>query len=381
MNSVRLLFGCLSSLLISLSGLALVQPAAGNDLQFMIPVREPLDLKTHWRIPYAYQDFQGETHRFYCDISKKALSHEKTVFGLPVNQEEAWKELDRRLQREIFKESPSDLHKYFKLEVRHLPGESWKWELADREWNFQAAPKDERAKLVEAANKLELWIKKDLDGRARQVARRYYRQRGFRLEDGSPDRIEIDYNGIIRRAKQPLADCYQALLRQAGAQDATQLMTLMIAFFQDLEFKFPPQVEQGRKKAGFWPPLEVMTRKQGDCDSKGAGLCGLWRGYPTQILLIEEDLPINPEVNGDPILESYRHLLSGFEAEPQGNQAYITVGMRKFILCEVAGPARYAPGRRPYERRQRGRVDSKSFRRYLCLTEDCPGTMGHWNLF
>ncbi len=269
MSSVRLLCGCLIILLISLSVLALVQPAAGEDLQFMIPTREPLDLKTHWRIPYVYEDFQGETHRFYCDISKKALSHESSAFGLPVDQEMVWQELDRRLQQEILKES-SGLHKYFKLKVWHLPSDSWEWKLADREWNFKAAPENERAKLVEAANKLELWIKRELDGRARQVARKYYRQRGFRLEDGQPDQIDIDYNGIVRRAKRPLADCYQALLREAGARDSTHLMTLMMAFFQDLEFKFPPQVEQNWKKAGFWPPLEVMTRKQGDCDSKGA---------------------------------------------------------------------------------------------------------------
>lgn len=387
--ALRAVLSCLGILCASLLGLVLTQPAAlrptqafpsspnsDHALSFR-PRAEPIDLESHWKILHEYRDFGGEEHRFYCHIAKSAYSGEISAFGLPLETEVRWTELDERLRRVVAEEA-RDLQKYSKIEISHVPGTDWNWKLEDRKWDFRKAPAGDRQKIVQAANRFELWLQEELAQRAAEIANQYYREKGFILqEEGSSLRkVGIDYKGIRDKAYMPLADCYQALLREAGARDESQLVSLMLAFFQEMKFEHPPELESGLIKAKFWTPLEVMKRREGDCDSKGVGLCSLWRGYPTQILLIEEELPLRPHDSlrdpGSP-QESSLHLLVGIEAEPQGDQAYVEIGLRRFVLCEVAGPVKYQPGRRPKERLQHGRIESGSFRRYLCITDDCPG--------
>jgi hypothetical protein len=87
--------------------------------------------------------------------------------------------------------------------------------------------------------------------------------------------------------------------------------------------------EQGRTTLGFRVPLAVLARGAGDCDSKSAAFCALWRQVPARVVLVM--VP--------------NHALVAVEARPGPDQASIRLGNRTYVLCEVAGPARLPPGR------------------------------------
>jgi hypothetical protein len=70
------------------------------------------------------------------------------------------------------------------------------------------------------------------------------------------------------------------------------------------------------------------VRGAGDCDSKSAAFCAMWRHLPRRAILI-----LVPE-----------HALVGVEAKPRADEAYVRLGNRYFVLCEVAGPAKIPPG-------------------------------------
>ena len=71
-----------------------------------------------------------------------------------------------------------------------------------------------------------------------------------------------------------------------------------------------------------------MVQGAGDCDSKAAAFCALWRHFPKRSILI-----LVPE-----------HALVGVEGKPRADEAYVRLGNRYFVLCEVAGPAKIPPG-------------------------------------
>ena len=90
----------------------------------------------------------------------------------------------------------------------------------------------------------------------------------------------------------------------------------------------PPPVELGRHILGFRVPTAVLVRGAGDCDSKSATFCALWRHLPRRAILIL--------VPG--------HALVGVEGKPRADEAYVRLGNRYFVLCEVAGPGKIPPG-------------------------------------
>ena len=75
-------------------------------------------------------------------------------------------------------------------------------------------------------------------------------------------------------------------------------------------------------------PTAVLVRGAGDCDSKSATFCALWRHLPKRAILIL--------VPG--------HALVGVEGKPRADEAYVRLGNRYFVLCEVAGPGKIPPG-------------------------------------
>jgi hypothetical protein len=72
----------------------------------------------------------------------------------------------------------------------------------------------------------------------------------------------------------------------------------------------------------------VLVQGAGDCDSKSAAFCALWRQIPARALLV-----LVPE-----------HALIAVEGKAGPDQKSIRLGNRTFILCEVAGPGRFRPG-------------------------------------
>jgi hypothetical protein len=140
--------------------------------------------------------------------------------------------------------------------------------------------------------------------------------------------IDVDYERHVRDATEPLADCFAAL-RSLDRGGSGPPLDLFLKFLQDLRYELPRDVdEQGRETLGFRVPTAVLVEGAGDCDSKSAVFCSLWRQLPGRVLLVL--------VPG--------HALVAVEGKPGPGQASVRLGNRYYILCEVAGPGRFQPG-------------------------------------
>jgi hypothetical protein len=170
------------------------------------------------------------------------------------------------------------------------------------------------------------WLDKDFLEEAKGITRRYFEEHGFLLKGAE---ISVDYEEAVLHGTRSLEDCFQAL-RQVGDGDSDRrLLGLFLAFFQELKYEIPPdQDQQGRHILGFRVPSAVMVQGAGDCDSKAAAFCALWRHFPKRSILI-----LVPE-----------HALVGVEGKPRADEAYVRLGNRYFVLCEVAGPGKIPPG-------------------------------------
>ena len=103
--------------------------------------------------------------------------------------------------------------------------------------------------------------------------------------------------------------------------------------FQEIRYEVPPNEQGGRQTLGFWVPTEVLVNHHGDCDSKAVTFCALWRAFATPMILIV--LP--------------HHVLVGVAMPPGPGEQFVRVGNRYYVLCEVAGPGKFAPGTRAVE--------------------------------
>jgi hypothetical protein len=165
----------------------------------------------------------------------------------------------------------------------------------------------------------------DLPRKKEELIGQYLHERGLRLKG---ETIEIDYQQAVERDTGPLQDCFQALRRAGEGTSDRRLLGTFLSFFQELRYELPPPVERGRHILGFRPPSAVLVRGAGDCDSKSAAFCALWRHRPERAVLIL--------VPG--------HALVGVEGKPRAGEAYVRLGNRYFVLCEVAGPGKIPPG-------------------------------------
>jgi hypothetical protein len=153
------------------------------------------------------------------------------------------------------------------------------------------------------------------------------REQGFRLEKNV---LHIDYTGIAERAEADLEDCSRALERAGSGYTRRQQLGLFLAFLQEIRYEVPPDVVDGRESFGLYVPAEVVVNDHGDCDSKSATFASLWLRLGTPVVLIS--IP--------------KHMLLGVEVKPGPREAFVRIGNRYFVLCEVAGPAKLHPGER-----------------------------------
>jgi hypothetical protein len=205
---------------------------------------------------------------------------------------------------------------YFTIEVYGQGGYRWHWD----------APAGVDPATEERIHAFHDWLDKDFLEEAKGITRRYFEGRGLRLEG---DEIAVDYEEAVLHGTRSLEDCFQAL-RQVGDGDSERrLLGLFLAFIQELRYEIPPDVDrQGRHTLGFRVPSAVMVDGAGDCDSKAAAFCAMWRRLPKRSILI-----LVPE-----------HALVGVEGKPGPDEAYVRLGNRYFVLCEVAGPGKIPPG-------------------------------------
>jgi hypothetical protein len=268
-----------------------------------------------FRLSYGFIDYSGRTQQVSCTVNREDYLRDVARYGY--FEEQASEEVNRRMAERMEEEGRSrGVLSYFKIEVYGQGGYRWQWD----------APADVAPAIEERINAFHDWLDKEFPQEAERITQRYYEERGFLLAENE---ISVDYEEAVLQGTRSLEDCFQALRRVGNGDSERRLLGLFLAFFQELRYEIPPDVERGgRHTLGFRVPSAVMVQGAGDCDSKAAAFCALWRHFPKRSILI-----LVPE-----------HALIGVEGKPRADEAYVRLGNRYFILCEVAGPGKIPPG-------------------------------------
>ena len=267
-----------------------------------------------FHLTFHFRDADERPRELSCAIRKSDYERERSGFGFV--EAERVKEQNRELRKILAREAADrGVARYFKIEVYDRGTIRWSW-------SYPGGTDSETVARIQTFHK---WLEKNSSAVIDTIEDRYLQAHGMRV-DG--DTYTIDYATLTRNATEPLADCFSALRSLDGGRSEA-LLGLFLTFFQDLRYELPPDVdEQGRKTLGFRVPTAVLVKGSGDCDSKSAAFCALWRQIPARVLLV-----VVP-----------RHALVAVEGRPGPDQSSIRLGNRTFILCEVAGPGRFRPG-------------------------------------
>lgn len=278
-----------------------------------------------YRVSYGFIDHSGVTHHIECSISRSDHERETAAFGYV--ESEMNKESQRRMQavldHEVARRGIAD---YFT--VKASPNGGYRWTS-----HYPGGMDEEDYAAAEARVKE---MTRYLDGEYTKLAEdtlsQLYEEHGFRYRNHL---ITIDHGAMVLRNQMPLSDCFGALRREARGYNERQYLGLYLAFFQEIRYEIPPDVLNGKKILGLYVPTEVLVHDHGDCDSKSLAFSAMMRSMMKAVLVV--DLP--------------EHVLVAVETRPGPGQAFVQLGNRYFVLCEVAGPGKLAPGEngnRPY---------------------------------
>jgi hypothetical protein len=275
------------------------------------PVEEPPpDDPDLLRLTFRFTDHGGSRRRVACTVRRPDYERELASFG--VFRRRLWEEVNAELQEALEAEARArGVDRWVTIAVEDQGAYRWRYETPVR---------DGRVLTFHA------WLEGGAHAVAEQIVARAYRERGFRFDRGT---VSVDYERIIRNGTGPLADCYRALRQADERAGGDRLASLFLAFFQELRYEVPPDVDaRGRETLGFRVPTAVLVNKAGDCDSKAAAFCAVWRQLPARVLVVTV-----PD-----------HALVAVEGKPGPDQAFVRLGNRYYILCEVAGPGKAPPG-------------------------------------
>jgi hypothetical protein len=270
------------------------------------------------RLSFGFSDYEGRPHRFVCEVGKQDYDRDLTSFGYFQD------ELDRAVGaelRELFERQAEErgVVPYVRFEIDSDTSYRWRWTVPG------GLPPAVAGALTARLRDFDRWLDQDFSREREELTARYLREHGVLLHGKE---ASVDYAREVEGATGPLTPCFEALRQVGTGVDDRRLLALFLAFFQDLRYEVPPSVELGRHILGFRVPTAVLVRGGGDCDSKSAAFCALWRHRPERAILIL--------VPG--------HALVGVAGAPPAGEAYVRLGNRYFVLCEVAGPGKIPPG-------------------------------------
>jgi hypothetical protein len=273
-------------------------------------------------LEYGFVDHQGESHDLACRVLRR--DHERLVARFGYSEREIGAAAAARQQAFADEElRRRGLAPYFRIEVTREA-------VASR---TVATPGVWSSLQTGRANELGETLQRlvqEVARRRREIEPALYEERGFRLEGSD---LYVDYPALVRWSAPALDGCAKALRWAGAGYDEREYLGLFVAFVQEIRYEVPPDVQDGRETLGFWVPTEVLVNGRGDCDSKAVAFCALWRAFAAPTILIV--LP--------------RHVLVGVAMPPAPGQQFVRLGNRYYVLCEIAGPGKVAPGARRVE--------------------------------
>lgn len=290
-----------------------------------------------FRLSYGFIDYSGRTQKISCTVNREDYLRDVAQFGY--FEDQANREVNQLLATRMEEEGRSrGVLSYFSIEVYGQGGYRWHWDV----------PQGVSPAVEKRIHEFHNWLDKDFPEEAKSITHQYFEDHGLLVKE---DEISIDYEKAVLQGTRSLEDCFQALQRVGNGDNDRRRLGLFLAFFQELKYEIPPDLDrQGRHILGFRVPSAVMVQGAGDCDSKAAAFCALWRHFPKRSILI-----LVPE-----------HALVGVEGKPRADESYVRLGNRYFVLCEVAGPGKIPPG---------GEAISGNFE-YVMIEPVNPSTLG-----
>ena len=255
----------------------------------------------------------GQTRSVTCTVRRQDFERELDWFG--VDPHKFWPSVNSEIQARLESEARS-------RGVAHLFTFTIKDEASLLNCCHYSPARDPA--LAKRAQDFIYWIRKAAPGVRDGIVKAAYRRRGF-LFDGQKNELSVDYETIIRNATGPLADCFQALRRAGAGSAKDRLADLFVAFFQSLTYESPRDPdERGRKTLDFRVPTAVLVEKAGDCDSKAAAFCAMWRQLPARSVIAMD--------------RRRKHIVVGVEGRPRPGQLYKLIDNRYYVFYEAASP-------------------------------------------
>lgn|GEM_PF-4258272 len=149
--------------------------------------------------------------------------------------------------------------------------------------------------------------------------------RGYIAIDG--DKIGVDLAGAWNRNRQRMRAYVQQFAYQTGITP-NMLPSQALAFVQQIEYKKPPDLRAGSCILQFYPPVEALNARYGDCDTKAILFASM------------VDNGNGPEVIA---LRGPDHVIAAVECKPDTPGYVIRVFNKSFLLCECSAPS-WPPG-------------------------------------
>jgi hypothetical protein len=268
-------------------------------------------------VEYGFIDHQGESHDVTCRVLRR--DHQRIAARYGYSQRDVDAQVAARQQAFADEElKRRGLAPYFRIDVS-VESVSSRNAATPGTWSE-----------VGPVRLQELWaalktLREDVVARGEALEAGIYREHGLRLEGRN---LSIDYPALVQWSAPALDACAKALRWAGAGYDERQYLGMFVAFVQEIRYELPPDVQNGRQTLGLWVPTEVIANDHGDCDSKAVTFCALWRAFAAPTIVI-----IMP-----------RHVIVGVAMAPGPGQQFVRLGNRYYVLCEVAGPGKWAPG-------------------------------------
>jgi hypothetical protein len=270
-----------------------------------------------YEVEYGFIDYQGESHDVGCRILR--ADHQRLSARFGYRERDLAAQVAARQQAYADDELTSrGLAPYFRIDVSTE-------EVRSRVAATPGVWSDLSPARLQELNAAIQVLRSDVVAQSDRLEAELYRDRGFRLEGRN---LSIDYPALVQWSAPALDGCAKALRWAGAGYDERQYLGMFVAFVQEIRYELPPDVQNGRATLGLWVPTEVLANDHGDCDSKAVTFCALWRAFAAPTLVVV--LP--------------RHVLVGVAMPPGPGQQFVRLGNRYYVLCEVAGPGKSAPG-------------------------------------
>lgn len=101
---------------------------------------------------------------------------------------------------------------------------------------------------------------------------RYLKKQGFKMLTGTP---VVDYHEVYTRNVKYFKEIAADVRNSAKIAPGKDPLGDFLRFTQQIQYKIPPKIYNGRYIREFFPPLLCLEKKMGDCDTKSILLANL----------------------------------------------------------------------------------------------------------